>query len=160
MRSTPSSTTSRSTTRGVTAPCNCPRGQLACRIFHAETSTWAQLPSAQRLRYPRSPGGNSSVGRASASQAEGRGFESRFPLHVSSLEPTASLTSRDQVRPICCRLLRVGSTRGGNPCCNAAISSTRLARELRTPVTTERTLKAPDGRRLSRARRSGRRAMI
>jgi hypothetical protein len=27
------------------------------------------------------PCGNSSVGRASASQAEGRGFESRFPLH-------------------------------------------------------------------------------
>ena len=26
-------------------------------------------------------GGNSSVGRASAFQAEGRGFESRFPLH-------------------------------------------------------------------------------
>ncbi len=29
------------------------------------------------------PSGNSSVGRASASQAEGRGFESRFPLQAS-----------------------------------------------------------------------------
>ena len=31
--------------------------------------------------------GNSSIGRASASQAEGRGFDSRFPLHraVSSV---------------------------------------------------------------------------
>ncbi len=28
--------------------------------------------------------GNSSVGRASASQAEGRGFESRFPLKETS----------------------------------------------------------------------------
>ena len=33
------------------------------------------------------PCGNSSIGRASASQAEGRGFDSRFPLHraVSSV---------------------------------------------------------------------------
>src|SRR5919199_446604 len=30
-------------------------------------------------------GGNSSVGRASASQAEGRGFDSRFPLQSKSL---------------------------------------------------------------------------
>ena len=29
---------------------------------------------------PANRGGNSSVGRASAFQAEGRGFESRFPL--------------------------------------------------------------------------------
>ena len=28
-------------------------------------------------------GGNSSIGRASAFQAEGRGFESRFPLHLA-----------------------------------------------------------------------------
>src|SRR5438128_5705905 len=33
----------------------------------------------------RSVGGNSSVGRASASQAEGRGFDSRFPLHFKPL---------------------------------------------------------------------------
>ena len=32
--------------------------------------------------------GNSSVGRASASQAEGRGFESRFPLHFLNYPPT------------------------------------------------------------------------
>ena len=35
-----------------------------------------------RLPCWRVPSGNSSVGRASAFQAEGRGFEPRFPLHV------------------------------------------------------------------------------
>ena len=36
-----------------------------------------------------------------ASQAEGRGFESRFPLHVSSLEPTAgSVKMCIELRPI------------------------------------------------------------
>ena len=30
--------------------------------------------------------GSSSVGRASAFQAEGRGFESRFPLHIVDRE--------------------------------------------------------------------------
>jgi hypothetical protein len=34
-------------------------------------------------------GGNSSVGRASAFQAEGRGFESRFPLQFSMFESLA-----------------------------------------------------------------------
>ena len=37
--------------------------------------------SAVKTKY-RIAGGNSSVGRASASQAEGRGFEPRFPLQV------------------------------------------------------------------------------
>ncbi len=32
--------------------------------------------------------GNSSAGRASAFQAEGRGFESRFPLHFFYMVPT------------------------------------------------------------------------
>jgi Do/DeqQ family serine protease len=32
--------------------------------------------------------GNSSVGRASASQAEGRGFEARFPLHLHATDDT------------------------------------------------------------------------
>jgi hypothetical protein len=34
-------------------------------------------------------GGNSSVGRASAFQAEGHGFESRFPLQSSLFESLA-----------------------------------------------------------------------
>ncbi len=36
-------------------------------------------------------GGNSSIGRASAFQAEGRGFEPRFPLHLSSCCPRSSV---------------------------------------------------------------------
>jgi hypothetical protein len=41
-------------------------------------------PSTIQLRGPFYwRGGNSSVGRASAFQAERRGFESRFPLHIS-----------------------------------------------------------------------------
>src|SRR5579885_1470123 len=47
------------------------------------------LPSPPRNICPES--GNSSVGRARAFQARGRGFESRFPLH-------ASLTARRRDR--------------------------------------------------------------
>src|SRR5262249_35249030 len=42
------------------------------------------LPPPPSSRSGRRSGRNSSVARASAFQAEGRGFESRFPLHRSS----------------------------------------------------------------------------
>jgi hypothetical protein len=42
----------------------------------------ARTASGFSLALPACRGGNSSVGRASAFQAEGRGFESRFPLQL------------------------------------------------------------------------------
>ncbi len=51
-----------------------------------QTVNLSAKPSEVRI-LPSPPwvvGGNSSVGRASAFQAEGRGFESRFPLQNSS----------------------------------------------------------------------------
>ena len=46
---------------------------------------WEQGVASSNLAVPTSPhpGGSSSVGRASAFQAEGRGFETRLPLHLS-----------------------------------------------------------------------------
>jgi hypothetical protein len=52
-------------------------------------------PAAETLRrfesFPAHLGGNSSVGRASAFQAVGRGFESRFPLSLRSRCPRSSV---------------------------------------------------------------------
>src|SRR3970040_735691 len=42
----------------------------------------------------QTPGGGSSVGRASASQAEGRGFETLPPLHSPCVEPPKSRSAR------------------------------------------------------------------
>jgi hypothetical protein len=52
------------------------------------------LSTSWREAGSRIQGGNSSVGRASAFQAEGRGFESRFPLH----ERTRSKRRMDRMR--------------------------------------------------------------
>ncbi len=48
------------------------------------SSEWPRMgPGAQADAVPeRPPSGSSSVGRASASQAEGRGFETLLPLHL------------------------------------------------------------------------------
>src|SRR5947207_12434980 len=48
---------------------------------------------ASGLGYTASPRGRSSVGRASASQAEGHGFEPRRPLHRKALETAPFLFS-------------------------------------------------------------------
>src|SRR5436190_819254 len=49
-------------------------------------------------RYPVLPRGDSSVGRASASQAEGRGFEPRSPLTKKARKRAFSLTGRQCAR--------------------------------------------------------------
>ena len=43
----------------------------------------------------RRASGNSSVGRASASQAEGRGFESRFPLQLNQIKAPSDFALRE-----------------------------------------------------------------
>jgi hypothetical protein len=48
----------------------------------SELSDWALFIDEDGLWFK---GGNSSVGRASAFQAEGRGFEPRFPLHCDKI---------------------------------------------------------------------------
>ena len=63
-----------------------PSGQREQTVnLPAQPSEVRILPSPPRAgavaKGRRVPGGSSSVGRASAFQAEGRGFESRFPLH-------------------------------------------------------------------------------
>jgi hypothetical protein len=45
-------------------------------------------PKLKDFKYNNLLSGNSSVGRASASQAEGREFETRFPLFLKILEFT------------------------------------------------------------------------
>src|SRR6266404_2437200 len=73
------------------------------------------------------PGGNSSVGRASASQAEGRRFDSGFPLHFRlplSLENRAALI--DVVHSWCGAWgsmgaeVAAGGTAGSSACASAA----------------------------------------
>src|SRR5690606_40851761 len=56
---------------------------------------------SRRLRYIFPPRGHSSVGRASASHADGRRFESDCPLHFLSLLPSLSEASkRRPFRPV------------------------------------------------------------
>ncbi len=52
------------------------------RLPQPPTSPIPPHPHTPTPSYIPAPRGNSSVGRASASQAEGRGFESRFPLQA------------------------------------------------------------------------------
>ena len=54
-----------------------------------------QMSCDQMSCDPDDQSGNSSVGRASAFQAEGRGFESRFPLHPVSSMRSASDATKD-----------------------------------------------------------------
>src|SRR5882672_759296 len=79
--------------RAVRTVRRCPSGQREQTVnlpAYAYRGSNPLLPTPKSLLYrtlcsfsaifARSRGGSSSVGRASAFQAEGRGFESRFPL--------------------------------------------------------------------------------
>ena len=63
----------------------------------------------------RSAGGNSSVGRASAFQAEGRGFESRFPLHAGRGWSERRSRSRAHVAQSAERVLGKDEVTGSTP---------------------------------------------
>jgi hypothetical protein len=55
-------------------------GKAFPKIHAVEVEAWENPEKALNLPFIRKCG-SSSAGRASASQAEGRGFESRLPLH-------------------------------------------------------------------------------
>jgi hypothetical protein len=69
---------------------DCKSAGVRLRRFESSPPHWWHRTFKQKLSQgsvggfsparPAGKGGNSSVGRASAFQAEGRGFESRFPL--------------------------------------------------------------------------------
>ena len=71
-------------------------------------------PSEVRI-LPSPPGGNSSVGRAPAFQAVGRGFESRFPLHAHVAQLVEHFLGKEVVI-------------GSNPIVGSALNSLRKGR--------------------------------
>ena len=65
---------------------------LGFRSWFLVLRSWFNIIEERRTENDERKGGNSSVGRASASQAEGRGFESRLPLRDTC---AVSLTLHD-----------------------------------------------------------------
>jgi hypothetical protein len=70
---------------------DCKSAGVCLRRFESSPPHWVYGAESRGfdLTLPADWCGNSSVGRASAFQAEGRGFESRFPLQLSLFEPEA-----------------------------------------------------------------------
>ena len=62
------------------------RAEIAQLVEHATENRGVAssiLALGTTIRWSKSAGGSGSVGRASPCQGEGRGFESRLPLHSS-----------------------------------------------------------------------------
>ena len=68
----------------------CPSGQREQTVNLPAYAFEGSNPSPSTIpKPPQDLSGNSSAARASAFQAEGRGFESRFPLHSSPTTPAS-----------------------------------------------------------------------
>ncbi len=64
------------------------------RILPSPPRSLGEAERSTALGVATTDGGNSSAGRASAFQAEGRGFESRFPLQIRGNAPRARASRR------------------------------------------------------------------
>ena len=95
--------------------------------------SWLSAPSSRR--WSRASSGSGSVGRASPCQGEGRGFESRLPLHFLARERPGSGTAGPSRSPPAApsssgRTADFGSVnRGSNP--RGAATSTDASRSVR-----------------------------